>query len=474
MSLGSLVAIRSGRSPASHTRDGWRVEPQDWEVMIPDKVPAYITWDRYQVNQERLTANRCMSTTPGVPRCGPSLLSGLVYCGRCGRKMQVAYHAKNTSFYYVCNTRAVERVEPSCQSFAGGPLEALVTEEVLHALEPAKLELSLQAVADLEREHQRLDQHWHERLERARIEAERAARQYHAVEPENRLVVRELERRWEQALVEQRGLQEQYDRFLAVTPREVSDADRRRIEALAADLPETWHGPDVTIQDRQTIIRCLVERITAAVRGDTEWVEVTIRWFGGLATRYEIRRPVKKYEQLSNYRALRARMVELRRGGATMAAIAERINQEGFHPPRRLAEFTGYMVDQFLTREGLLRRETTSRVGATELRPHEWRLSDLARELGMAVSTLRHWRDRGWVLGRNSEETVGTWILWADKEELDRLRRLRAWHRGGYDQQRPPELTTPRDPGQGARNQAARASRHSGHDAVISKRRTNK
>ena len=100
-----------------------------------------------------------------------------------------------------------------------------------------------------------------------------------------------------------------------MTPREASDADRRRIEALAADLPETWHDPDVTVQDRQTIIRCLVERITAAVRGETEWVNVTIRWFGGLETRYEIRRPVKKYEQLSNYRALRDRAVELRRGG---------------------------------------------------------------------------------------------------------------------------------------------------------------
>ena len=162
--------------------------------MIPDKIPAYITWDRYLANQERLTANRCLSTTPGVPRYGPSLLSGLVYCGRCGRKMRVDYHAKDTPVYYVCNTRAVERVEPSCQSLAGVPLEALVTAEVLHALEPAKLELSLQAVADLEREHQRLDQHWRERLERARIEAERAARQYHAVEPENRLVGRELER----------------------------------------------------------------------------------------------------------------------------------------------------------------------------------------------------------------------------------------------------------------------------------------
>ena len=84
--------------------------------MIPDKVPAYITWERYLANQERLAANRCLPTAVGVPRGGPSLLSGLVYCGRCGRRMQVAYHAKGAPVYYRCQTRSVEYGEPFCQS----------------------------------------------------------------------------------------------------------------------------------------------------------------------------------------------------------------------------------------------------------------------------------------------------------------------------------------------------------------------
>ncbi len=138
-------------------------------------------------------------------------------------------------------------------------------------------------------------------MERAQIETDRAARQYHAVEPENRLVGRELERRWEQALRDQRDLQEQYDRFLAERPRELTAADRQRIEALASDIPGLWRAPTTTTQERQQIVRCLVERITVAIRGESEWVDVTIRWAGGLESRHEIRRPVKKYEQLSNY-----------------------------------------------------------------------------------------------------------------------------------------------------------------------------
>ena len=292
------------RKPGRPGTGGVQVERFKWEVMIRDAVPAYITWERYLANQERLAANRNLPSTAGVPRGGPSLLSGVVYCGRCGRRMRVGYHAQGTPVYYICDSGAVEHAEPFCQSLAGNNLEAFVAEEVLRALEPARFELHEQAVADLERERQRLDKHWQQRLERARIQAERAARQYHANEPENRLVARELERRWEKALEEQREVSEQYDRFRADRPRQLTATDRLRIEALAKDIPALWHSPSTTIQERQTIIRCLVERITVAVRGKTEWVDVTMRWAGGMESRHELRRPVRKYEQLSNYRAM--------------------------------------------------------------------------------------------------------------------------------------------------------------------------
>jgi DNA invertase Pin-like site-specific DNA recombinase len=435
-----------------------------------------LEWHRpiHLCNQERLAANRCLPTAVGAPRRGPSLLSGLVYCARCGRRMQVAYHAKGAPVYYRCQTLAVEYGEPSCQALAGGSLEALVTEEALKVLEPAKLELCFQAVADLERERQRLDEHWQKRLERARIEAQRAARQYHAVEPEDRLVARELERRWEQALREQRGLEEQYDRFKADAPREPTAADRERIEAWADDLSGLWKAPSTTIEDRKTMVRFLVERITVGVRGQTEWVDVTIRWAGGKESRHEVCRPVNQYEQLSNYQALRDRMIELRRAGATTGEIAGRLNREGFHPPRGPAQFTRSIVKQFLVRKGLLGPGTRRRISSEDLGRHEWRMGDLARELEMAVNTMPNWHERGWVLGRMSAVIGGAWILWADEAELERLRRLRSWRPVGADQTRPPELTTPRGPKERGRNQPAKASRNSDRDGVNNKRRTSK
>jgi DNA invertase Pin-like site-specific DNA recombinase len=430
------------RKPGRPSSGTVQVQRLKWEVMIPDKIPAYITWERYLANQDRMADNRCLPSTCGVARGGPSLLSGLVYCSRCGRKMQVAYHTKGAPVYYLCNRGYVDRAEPICQSLAGRSLEALVAAEVLRAIEPARLELSAQAIADLQRERERLDRHWQQQLERAANQADRAARQFHRVEPEDRLVARELERRWEAALREQRELQEQYDRFLAERPRELTAADRQRIDALAQDIPGLWHASSTTIQERQQIVRCLIERIGVAVRGETEWVDVTIRWAGGMESRHVIRRPLQTYAQLSNYEALQDRMATLRHDGATMEEIAERLNGEGFQPPRGAGRFDRTMVNSAMVRMGLGPRGTR-RIEPEDLRPHEWRLRDLAAKLEMPPTSLRRWFYRGWVLGRYAAEDTGCLILWANQKELERLGRLRSWPHGGCHRARPPEVTTP-------------------------------
>ena len=182
-------------------------------MLLEGRCPAYITPERFWANQERLAANRARSDAAGAVRQGPSLLGGILRCGRCGQRMMVAYSGPASRLRYSCGRAMVEYAEPLCQGLAGGVLDDLVAAQVLAALEPAALELSLAAADDLERERARLHQNWQQQVERARYEAERARRQYDAVEPENRLVARELERRWEEALKEQRRLEEEYARF---------------------------------------------------------------------------------------------------------------------------------------------------------------------------------------------------------------------------------------------------------------------
>jgi hypothetical protein len=155
-----------------------------WEVLIPDHLPGYITWEHYEANLQRLARNSARAEAMRAARGGDSLLAGLVVCGRCGRRMLVAYTTKGHRVRYACQRGAMDYAEPRCQCLAGGALDELVAGQVLRALEPAALELSLRAVADAERERARLARQWEQRLERARHDAERAARQYHAAEPD--------------------------------------------------------------------------------------------------------------------------------------------------------------------------------------------------------------------------------------------------------------------------------------------------
>ena len=216
--------------------------PEDCLVLLENRCPAYITPQRFWANQERLAANRARTEATGAVRQGPSLLGGILRCGRCRQRMMVAYSGRASRLRYSCSRAMVEYAEPLCQGLAGRVLDDLVAAQVLAVLQPAALELSLAAADDIEQERARLHQNWQQQVERAHYQAERAQRQYDAVEPENRLVVRELERRWEEALKEQRRLEEEYARFRRNQPEGLSASEREQIRSLARDMPALWQA----------------------------------------------------------------------------------------------------------------------------------------------------------------------------------------------------------------------------------------
>jgi hypothetical protein len=199
-----------------------------WEVLQRDVLPAYITWQQFLENQERLRQNRATFETLGAPREGSALLGGLIRCGSCGRRMYVAYSDKPNVPRYVCKQQALRLGDCENQNLTGRTIDELVSRQVWQVLEPASVALSLQVEEHVVREQQRLERHWRQKLERARFHTDRAQRQYNAAEPENRLVVRELERRWEQALVDERNCQEEYVRFQRDRSAPISAEERER------------------------------------------------------------------------------------------------------------------------------------------------------------------------------------------------------------------------------------------------------
>jgi hypothetical protein len=392
---------------------------EQWKAFIKDHLPAYITWDQFEKNQERIRQNRNGPETRGVPRDGCALLPGVLICGNCGRHMQAGYH-KEGSAQYNCNRQYFEQSGPRCYGLSAEEVDALVSTQVLRALEPAALEVSLKACEEIEQERERLDAHWQQQLKRARYDIELAERRYQAVDPDNRLVVGTLEARWEGALREEAQIRDDYDRFQRETPTRLTTAERARIESLTYDITTLWNADGTTNANRKEIIRCLVDRVVVYVKCDSEFVDVTIHWAGGYESRHEMIRSVATYAQLRDFDLLMSRIVELREEGCAAPEIAECLNSEGFYPPKRRGKFTAPVVYQLLKRRALIGNERDHKELIGE---DEWWLTDLARELKMTHMKLRDWVNRGWVHGRKTP-IQGRWILWADEDEVSRLHDL--------------------------------------------------
>lgn len=408
------------RQQPGRPHTGKRVaQPRDWAVVLKDRLPAYISWAQFEHNLCQLAANTAQGL--GVIRYGPSLLSGLVICGHCGRRMAAMYRNNGCSLRYECNAMAINYGEARCQSLVGRVLDEWVAEHVLRALEPAALEISLQVAEDVETERAQLHRHWKQRLERVHYQVERAARQYQAVEPEHRLVARTLERQWEEVLAVEAALTADYERFLTQQPPTLSAEEQAAIRRLASDIPALWQAPTTTAADRQAIIRQLVERVIVTVRGASEQVDVQIHWIGGSGTQATLTRPVARLDQLNDYARLMARVAALHAEGHPPSAIARLLNTEGWRPAKRCETFNGAMVGSLLVRLGL---RNSHRTPATEVgrEADEWTLAELSHRLDRPQPTLYRWLCRGVLKGRQvAQQGHPLWLIRADAATLEQL-----------------------------------------------------
>ena len=275
---------------------------------------------------------------------------------------------------------------------------------------------------EIERDRQKVEALWSKRLQRVRYEVERAQRQYHAVEPENRLVARTLEKDWEAKLQAERDLQEENRRRQDRQPHHLTAAERDTIRRLAADLPALWSAQTTTAADRKAILRLLIERVTVAVKDGSEWVDLSICWAGGNETRTQMRRPVGSLTELARHKELLDELWRLRRHGCTASQIADRLNSDGWTTPTQRNSFNERLVRMILHRHGTVEKGPRRPPNDD---PNDWWLSDLADEVEIPVPTLYAWMKRRWVKARRVD---GRWAIRADPEERKRLCRLRRQH----------------------------------------------
>jgi DNA invertase Pin-like site-specific DNA recombinase len=334
---GAFVYGRRQHVPGQPPTVRRRQPVTEWIEVKHDIYPAYITWAQYEANQAQLARNGQRAWNEeqaggGVAREGPGLLQGLVVCGHCGYHRQVIY--KEGYHHYPCQSLRRRHGLAPCPTVHGPAVDETVTETFFEALRPANLDVLDTVLAAQRAEQERLAGQWAAQVRQADYEAQRAQRQYMQVEPENRLVAAELERRWEEKLLRQRRVEEEAQRWRAQNEpaAEITDEMREQFGHLAGHLPAVW--ANCTPAQRKALLRSLIERVI--VRRDVaDRVSVRVVWLSGHYTDLEVQTPVGLQTSVSGYADMVARVGTLYAQGLHDAQIAAQLSSEGFHSAHR-------------------------------------------------------------------------------------------------------------------------------------------
>jgi excisionase family DNA binding protein len=381
-----------------------------WQVLLKDHHAAYISWERYLENQRILTSNRTRShaTSSGAARRGCALLAGLLRCARCGHKLHVGYRGRDgRAPRYYCLTGNREQGKPSCLCFGGFRAEQAVVDAVLEACQPMGVEASLQVLNGSQAEYQQKRRALELALEKARYEADRARRQYDAVDPANRLVAAELEARWNAALAQ---VSETEARLEAEDESQapLTDEQQKRLLALGSDLHALWNEPTTPVELKKRILRTVINEIIIDVNHASAQIEMRVHWVGGVHTTLRVR----KNQSGRNGKATDKDVVELVRELAKAwpdAYIAGMLNRLGYQ--------TGPGNSWNETRVKNLRLYNKIPVFADGCERSWLTMTEAADQLNLGMGVIRTMVKRGFLPARQTTKGA-PWII--QRQDLQR------------------------------------------------------
>jgi hypothetical protein len=345
-----------------------RTRPRDqWPVLLLDHHPAYVSWEEFMQTQDQLRQNWQRDGSRGVAREGTALLQGIVWCGHCGRKMGVQHQAtkEKRSPAYLCQLGHQQDGEDTiCQSMTAHPVDAAVVQAFLEAVSPLGVEV---AVAVLDQAEQQLAAQRRQadlQLEQARYEARLAQRKYDAVDPDNRLVAGELERRWNAQLTRVAELEQAYAKAEQEARWTLTSEERAATQTLAQDLAALWQAETTTPAERKQLLRLAIESVQLDGVSRPGWIEIQIRWRSGVVTRLEVKRRQPGEWSLKTPAQAVARIHELA-ATSTYAEIAEDLNAAGWRSAFG-RPFTSLHVGYICRRDGIGRKGPCSIAQAVE------------------------------------------------------------------------------------------------------------
>jgi DNA invertase Pin-like site-specific DNA recombinase len=355
------------------------VARDQWQVLIREHHEGYITWDDYLAIEAKMAANQ---TSGGArpPREGSALCQGIIYCG-CGRHMSVHYHDGRA--YYACRARSDQRATPDCQHASAATVDDAVTKALFTAIAPEELKLAIAAAGEVTARRHRVTRAAELAAERARYQADRAERAFLACEPDNRLVARTLETRWEARL---RELTDAEAALAGELAGRAPLPEPGQLAETAARLPGLWHAPTTSDKDRKRMLRALLGDITLLPAGDPGKLRIGLRWNSG--TTEELLTERYRYFRTSPAAVDLARQLGPAMNNTSLAAA---LNTAG----HRTAHGRPFDLDS----AGNLRQYY--KIGyPPATRDQELTIPQAAAKLGVSAQTIKYWIDRGYLTAR--------------------------------------------------------------------------
>ncbi len=389
---------------------------EKWGVLLKERHEGYISWEQFERMRKMLADNSSrffQTSTRGAVKRGPALLAGMLRCRRCGRRLLVDYCGANATVpRYFCGRGQLDNGEARCISLGGVAIDEAISREILRVVRPCAVDAAVEAITEENSKQEALTNALLLELKASRYEAERAWRQFDAVDPDNRLVADELEQRWNSALEKVKQLETRIEQSQTEIRQEVPEIDS--LTDIERQLQEAWSYEQTDVRLKKRIIRTLIEEIIMDIDKEMNEVALVIHWKGGVHS--ELRVPRRRRGQSSAHTS--PDIID------AIRVLARVCNDE--------------VIAGFLNRNSLLtgrgNRWTKERVASARSkrsisgytkknqRINAWlNLTQAANYVGTTTKTLRRAFDRGLVAALHPLRD-GPWVF--EKKELDRVQKL--------------------------------------------------
>ncbi|MHB8879596.1 MAG: recombinase family protein [Myxococcaceae bacterium] len=406
--------------------------PDEWGVCIKGAHEGYISWETFLKNQEKLKRNlhRIKGVNPGAPREGRALLSGLILCGRCGRRMRTSYGRRGQPHWYYLCPGARDKGEALCWTISGESLDEAVEGLFLETMVPSELELSLAVEREVDGQAAELEKQWRARIEQAGYEARRAERRYKAVDPDNRVVARTLEREWEQRLQQLEEVERRYSDARRSRQVELAEGDRQRIRQLAKDLPAVWNAASTKPADKKAMLRLVVEAVSLTpIDVPRRGTRIRVQWQSGVVSELEVDRPTIR-DRLRTSDEVVERIRSMASDGLRDEQMAQRLNAAGVRTAAR-ESWNVASVRWVRRRNGivLVAPDAPRSRPLPERHPDgRYSVAGVAKHFDVSPAVVHGWLARGLVHGRREDFDNRHGVYWLDITDnaAERLKALAA------------------------------------------------